>query len=199
MYIYLIISLILSKKNKKETSLTEANSKSIAGTTRKRSRDKSAEPTSIIDTTSDFSSLKKTSDSNTRVRKFIDLNLSDNNKGSELNTEDFDNHGEKSGDDDPSYDDDYDNRNNIDDDEIHYNLDDDYNAQTSKDTYSSDKTETYITKKEFNYTMELFDSKITSIYKLCKFIADTQKEGSKSLKKLVVLDELSENFWNVSI
>jgi hypothetical protein len=46
--------------------------------------------------------------------------------------------------------------------------------------------------------MELFNEKITSVYKLCKFIADSQQEENKSLKKLVALDELSDTFWNVS-
>ena len=57
---------------------------------------------------------------------------------------------------------------------------------------------TYITKEEFDYTMNLFDMKITSIYKLCKYIGDKQNENSKALKRLVALDELSEEFWSVS-
>lgn len=57
---------------------------------------------------------------------------------------------------------------------------------------------TYLTKDEFDYTMKVFDTKITSIYKLCRYIGDRQNESSKDLKRLVVLDELSEEFWNVS-
>lgn len=57
---------------------------------------------------------------------------------------------------------------------------------------------TYLTKDEFDYTMKLFDTKINSIYKLCRYIGDRQNESSKDLKRLVALDELSEEFWNVS-
>lgn len=56
----------------------------------------------------------------------------------------------------------------------------------------------YLTIKDFNYTMGLMDDKINSLYKLCRFIGDQQEMISKSLKKLVALDELSDNFWNVS-
>jgi hypothetical protein len=56
----------------------------------------------------------------------------------------------------------------------------------------------YLTKEEFDYTMKLFDTKISSIYKLCRYIGDKQNENSKDLKRLVALDELSEDFWNVS-
>jgi hypothetical protein len=48
--------------------------------------------------------------------------------------------------------------------------------------------------KEF----EIFDGKINSIYKLCRYIDDKQNESSKDLKRLITLDELSEDFWNVS-
>lgn len=57
---------------------------------------------------------------------------------------------------------------------------------------------TYLTKEEFDYTIKLLDAKINSIYKLCKYIGDKQNENSKDLKRLVALDELSEEFWNVS-
>ena len=53
---------------------------------------------------------------------------------------------------------------------------------------------TTLTKKEFNYTMGLFNAKITSLYKLCKYISNKQQENSKALKRLVVFDELSEGF-----
>ena len=46
--------------------------------------------------------------------------------------------------------------------------------------------------------MGLVNEKINSIYKLCKFIADIQQEEKNSLKKLVAMDELSDNFWGVS-
>lgn len=56
----------------------------------------------------------------------------------------------------------------------------------------------YLTVKEFNYTMTLLDNKINTLYKLCRYISDNQQESSKTLKKLVVEDELSDTFWNVS-
>ncbi len=57
---------------------------------------------------------------------------------------------------------------------------------------------TYLKTKDFNYTMQLMDDKINSLYKLCRYISDQQEKTATSLKKLVALDELSENFWNVS-
>ena len=57
---------------------------------------------------------------------------------------------------------------------------------------------TYLTKEEFDYTMNLFDTKINLIYKLYRYIGDKQNDNSKDLKRLVALDELSEEFWNVS-
>jgi hypothetical protein len=57
---------------------------------------------------------------------------------------------------------------------------------------------TYLTKEKFDYMIKLLDTKITSIYKLCRYIGDKQNENSKDLKRLVALDELSEEFWNVS-
>jgi hypothetical protein len=56
----------------------------------------------------------------------------------------------------------------------------------------------YLTNKEFIYTMGLLDKKITTLYRLCRHISEQQQENSKSLKKLVAIDELSEQFWNVS-
>jgi hypothetical protein len=56
----------------------------------------------------------------------------------------------------------------------------------------------YLTKEEFDYTMKLIDGKIAALYKLCRFISEQQQDNTKSLKRLVVLDELSEGFWNVS-
>ena len=86
---------------------------------------------------------------------------------------------------------------NIDDEDIHNNLNDDYFK-----SYSSNKSEAengpYLTTNEFNYTMSVIDEKIGSLYKLCRFISETQQENKKALKKLVALDELSDVFWNVS-
>ena len=61
-----------------------------------------------------------------------------------------------------------------------------------------DKDETYLMTKDFNYTMTVLDEKINSLYKLCRFIGDQQQNMAKSLQKLVALDELSDQFWNVS-
>ncbi len=52
----------------------------------------------------------------------------------------------------------------------------------------------YLTKEEFNYTMNLIDSKINALYKFCKYISEWQKENTKALNRLVALDELSDNF-----
>ena len=63
---------------------------------------------------------------------------------------------------------------------------------------SGDKARTYITTEEFNYTMGLLDAKINSVYRLCRYISDQQQQNTKSLIKLVAIDELSDDFWNVS-
>jgi hypothetical protein len=63
---------------------------------------------------------------------------------------------------------------------------------------TSEISDTYLKTKDFNYTMQLMDEKINSLYKLCRYISDQQEKTATSLKKLVALDELSDNFWNVS-
>jgi hypothetical protein len=63
---------------------------------------------------------------------------------------------------------------------------------------TSEISGTFLKTKDFNYTMQLMDDKINSLYKLCRFISDQQEKTANSLKKLVALNELSENFWNVS-
>ena len=70
--------------------------------------------------------------------------------------------------------------------------------QRSAKSQEDDNDSTNLTVKEFNYTMSLVDNKINVLYKLCRFIADQQQETSTTLKKLVVANELSDNFWNVS-
>jgi nitric oxide reductase activation protein len=55
-----------------------------------------------------------------------------------------------------------------------------------------------LTTTEFNYSIKVLDRKINSLYKLCRFTADQQQEMAKSIKKLVALDDLSEDFLNVS-
>ena len=57
---------------------------------------------------------------------------------------------------------------------------------------------TYLTTKDFNYSMDLLNKKINAIYQLCRFVGEQQERDSRSLRKLVALDELSESFWNVS-
>jgi len=43
---------------------------------------------------------------------------------------------------------------------------------------------TYLKKQDFNYTMQLMDDKINSLYKLCRFISDQQEKMANSLKNL---------------
>ena len=85
-------------------------------------------------------------------------------------------------------------------DTMEFDHDDEYFDRESQRRIRSGSLQTkeYLTKREFDYTMNLLDSKIVAIYKLCRFIGDKQKEECKSLKRLVALDELSDNFWNVS-
>ncbi|RGB42306.1 hypothetical protein C1646_751203 [Rhizophagus diaphanus] len=60
----------------------------------------------------------------------------------------------------------------------------------------TEKEKSYVISEEFNYTMNLLNSKVSALYKLCRYISDQQQENSKSLEKLVTLDELSD-FWNM--
>jgi hypothetical protein len=128
------------------------------------------------------------------VRDLVDLTLNDeDNRG--FNTEDY---RDKSGE-DSRYDTSQEIRSNFGgQDNVEDFYEDRYSQIRDKDKYSHDKAETYLTKKDFNYTMGLVNEKINSIYKLCKFIADIQQEEKNSLKKLVAMDELSDNFWGVS-
>jgi hypothetical protein len=61
----------------------------------------------------------------------------------------------------------------------------------------SSEDKKYLTANEFYYTMDLVDKKINSLYKLNKYVADQQHQNTQLLKKLVALDELSDEFWNV--
>ena len=56
-----------------------------------------------------------------------------------------------------------------------------------------------LTKKEFTYVISLLGDKINTLYKLCRYISDQQQKNTSSLQKLVVTDEFSDDFWNVSI
>ena len=190
---------------------------SIAGSTRSTRKRKSAEfETTFKDTTKAASSKdttevttsknttkvttsrnattsKNTSDTGV-VRNLVDLTLNDkDNRG--FNTEDYrDKNGE-----DFRYNTSQEIRSNFDDNDNTEDSFEDYSPQIrDKDKHSHNKDETYLTKKNFNYTMELVNEKINTMYKLCKFIANTQQDGKKSLQKLVVIDELSDGFWAVS-
>lgn len=72
------------------------------------------------------------------------------------------------------------------------------NVLISSRGQSKNMPKAYLTKEEFDYTMKLIDGKIAALYKLCRFISEQQQDNTKSLKRLVALDELSEGFWNVS-
>ncbi|RGB24738.1 hypothetical protein C1646_803692 [Rhizophagus diaphanus] len=61
----------------------------------------------------------------------------------------------------------------------------------------TEKEKSYVTFEEFNYTMNLLNLKVSTLYKLCRYISNQQQENSKSLEKLVALDELSDYFWNI--
>lgn len=87
----------------------------------------------------------------------------------------------------------------VDDDNISSPADDDSPFKLLPlDNPDNPDNENHLTKKDFNYTMQLMDDKINSLYKLCRYISDQQEKMASSLKKLVSLDELSDNFWNVS-
>jgi hypothetical protein len=80
---------------------------------------------------------------------------------------------------------------------------DDYDSRDNCDDLKSlpkshDSKESYITTNEFNYSMNLLNEKITSLYKLCRFISDQQQKNTQLLQKLVIADELTNDFWNVS-
>jgi hypothetical protein len=56
-----------------------------------------------------------------------------------------------------------------------------------------------LTFAEFEYTIKIVNSKIDTVYRLCRIVADQQQESLKSLKKLVAFDRLSDGFWKVFI
>lgn len=77
-------------------------------------------------------------------------------------------------------------------------LPDDFSNLESSPLPSFDVNDEPLTTKDFNYTMTALDNKINLLYKFCKYIANQQDEMKVALTKLVALDELSDNFWNVS-
>lgn len=84
---------------------------------------------------------------------------------------------------------------NLEDNDLHESV---TSRRPSQTLIKKSVAKTYLTKEEFDYTIKLLDTKVNSIYKLCRYIGDKQNENSKDLKRLVALDELSEEFWNVS-
>lgn len=66
------------------------------------------------------------------------------------------------------------------------------------DEYSNFEGERYLTIEKFNYTMKVLDEKLTSLYRLCRHISNQQQLDSHTIQRLVVVDELSDEFWNVS-
>ena len=66
-------------------------------------------------------------------------------------------------------------------------------------TQASNNERSSLTYEEFDYTINLLNKKIDSIYHLCRFLGDQMQEQTKSIKKLVAIDELSEKFWKVLI
>ena len=48
--------------------------------------------------------------------------------------------------------------------------------------------------KEFNYTVNIFDKKITLLYKLCRHISDQQQKDIQIMQRLVVVNKLSDEF-----
>jgi hypothetical protein len=69
-------------------------------------------------------------------------------------------------------------------------------GQNSKNIPNMPKA--YLTREEFENTIAMLDKKIGALYKLNRHISDQQQENTRSLNRLVALDELSGEFWNVS-
>ena len=76
-------------------------------------------------------------------------------------------------------------------DDIHYKCTTEKSSQIFEDGR-------YLTTEKFNYTMKLLDEKINSLYKLLRHVSDQQQKDSNTMQRLVVIDELSDEFWNVS-
>lgn len=68
---------------------------------------------------------------------------------------------------------------------------------TSPADYISAGKQRPLTFGEFEYSVGLLNSKIETLYRMCKVVADQQQECLKSLRKLAALDELSDGFWRV--
>ena len=61
----------------------------------------------------------------------------------------------------------------------------------------SDKNKRPVTAAEFEFSLSLIDEKINSLYGMCRRLEEQQQEILKGIKKLVAIDELSEEFWKV--
>lgn len=77
-------------------------------------------------------------------------------------------------------------------------VDDDYDDENYYKRDGKSHDERYLTIEQFNYTMNLLDGKINSIYKLLRHVSNQQQKDSQTVQKLAVVDELSDEFWNVS-
>jgi hypothetical protein len=81
--------------------------------------------------------------------------------------------------------------------------DDDYyddirHKRTNEKSSQIFEDERYLTTEKFNYAMKLLDEKINSLYRLLRHVSDQQQKDSNTMQRLVVIDELSDEFWNVS-
>jgi hypothetical protein len=77
-------------------------------------------------------------------------------------------------------------------------IDNDYNDEIHYKHGEKPNDGRYLTIEQFNYTMNLLDGKINSMYKLLRHVSDQQQKDSQTIQKLAVVDELSDEFWNVS-
>ncbi|CAG8466588.1 14801_t:CDS:2 [Dentiscutata heterogama] len=58
-----------------------------------------------------------------------------------------------------------------------------------------ESTHAELTAHDFNYVVNFLDQKINSLYQLYRFTINKQKETSDDIKNLIVLDDLSDDFW----
>ncbi|CAB4439153.1 unnamed protein product [Rhizophagus irregularis] len=180
-----------------------STSSSVINNTRKRTRGESAKPTSILNMMTDTTFTKKTSDTRTVQNKIVDLTLGDDG-----HNHDNENYRNNQSEDDSHYGNSFESLDsnysgpdgldcNRDDIEVQVRIQQTVDPQTNNPQINKeDITQTYITKDEFDYAMQLLDKKITSVYRLCKFISETQQVEKKSLERLIALDELTDSFWN---
>jgi hypothetical protein len=142
-----------------------------------------------IDNNQTFENPRRTSADNDSITNMIDKPVPEVTR--KMSTESF----PMSIDDDKHSD----NENNDSSGPFHLVVDESIISSSSKPLQSSSKVDdqSYLTSKEFNYTMRIMDEKMNALYKLCKYIGEQQEQTTKSLKKLVARDELSDQFWSV--